>query len=73
MDRPTKRFIVTYQGAERDPGMGTMTWGCYAYSAEHAEQKFLDSGADEEGWEVVSVDRPKDGWGKVTTRLDRES
>jgi len=67
-DRPTKRYIVRYTGAERDAGMGELAWRCYAYDAEHAEQLFLDSDPDElAGWVVVSVARPTDPHGKVST------
>ena len=71
-DRPTKRYIVRYEGVERDAGMGGLDWRCYAYDAEHAEQLFLDTDPDSlEGWVIVSVARPVDPHGKVSTAQDR--
>lgn len=49
------RFAVTYQDDGGDPGSRNI-WSCWAYSGEHAEEKFLDS-PDAEGWEVLSVKR----------------
>lgn len=72
MSKPTKRFVVTYRGTEDKQGPA-FDWRCYAYDSEHAEMKFWDSGAAEEGWEVVSVDRPRTPHGKVDAQHDREA
>lgn len=74
--RPTKRFIVRYTD-ENDSGCPVMEWRCFAYDFEHAREKFIESDFDEfgdwTGWNVLSVDRPRDASGKVITRFDREA
>lgn len=75
MSRPTKRYIVSYRNQCLPDYHGEnpiMQWNCFAYDAEHAGMRFYD-GLDSEGWEIVSIDRPRDGWGKVTTRYDRST
>ena len=69
MDRPTKRFLVTYRDTH-DPDNGGV-WRCFAYDADHAREKFWDE-PDVDGWHIVNVDRPRDAHGKVRTDLDRE-
>lgn len=66
---PTKRFIVKYKGSEG--GGPEMNWHTYAYDAEHAGDKFYEGSPDDEGWEIVSIDRPKDPRGKIDTKFDR--
>jgi len=67
-ERPTKRYIVRYQD-ESGPS-GIIEWWCFAFDALHAEEMFYE-GIDSDGWEVVSVDRPKLPCGKVDTQYDR--
>jgi hypothetical protein len=48
------RFRLTYRDAHDPvcPVFDTSTW---AYSAEHAEEKFFDS--DDDGWRLLSVEK----------------
>lgn len=71
MARPTKRWVVRYDNGP-DSGCPTFEYRCFAYDAEHAEEKFYDDPIAE-GFHVISVDRPRDGWGKVRTDYDREA
>ena len=65
---PMKRWVVTYtDDCDRSR---RETWGCYDYDAEHARRKFEDSD-NGEGWEFISVDRPRDAHGKVDKSRDR--
>ena len=72
MSQPSKRFIVRYRGSEDKQGP-VFEWRCYAFDVEHAEMKFWDSGAAEDGWEIVSTDRPRTPRGKVDFQFDREA
>jgi len=47
-------YVIRYSDAS--PGAPVFTWRTRAYSAEHAEEKFLD-GPDGDGWRVLSVQR----------------
>lgn len=70
--RPTKCFVVKYTD-ECDPAsFGSAEWRCFAFDAEHAEMKFLES-EDSDGWKILSVGRPRDSRGKVSTKYDREA
>lgn len=70
MDRPTKKFVVTYTDTcDRNR---REIWRCFAFDAQHAEEKFYDTfPCEEEGWEFLSVDRPRDVHGRVDTQYDR--
>ena len=50
-------YSVKYE--QSDPGFLPENWDTYAYSPEHAEEKFYDSSGDEtgDGFRVVSVAR----------------
>lgn len=69
--RPTKAFRVVYCNSGPDGGSLNFSYLTYAHSVEHAEMKFYDGDCD--GWELVSVERPKHPDGKVSTQFDRES
>lgn len=49
------RFKIVYR--DDDPGFGEADWFTWAYSAEHAEEKFYES--DDEGWRIVSTSKVK--------------
>lgn len=65
--RPTRAYRVTYRDGADGPTFSYLT---YAYSVEHAGMKFYDA-PDADGWELVSIERPKDPWGKVDKKFDR--
>lgn len=50
--------LYLYEVAYRDGGAGefSATWRCYAYDAEHAQEKFLE-GPDADGWEMLGAKR----------------
>lgn len=64
--RATKAFEIVYQS---DAGCPRFTARVFANSQEHAEFIAQERFASD-GWEVLCVDRPRDGWGKVTTKFD---
>lgn len=66
--KPTKRYLVTY--TDDCDRTRREIWGCFAFNEEHAAEKFYDSD-NGEGWELVSVDRPRDLHGRVDTSRDR--
>jgi hypothetical protein len=69
-DKPTKAWIVTY--TDDSDRTRRESWRTYAYDARHAEEKFHDSDSGE-GWEFISVDRPRTIRGLVDTRFDKVS
>ena len=50
-------YLIRYR--DDSPGAPVFTWRTRAYSAEHAEEKFLDS-PDGEGWKVLEVERVRE-------------
>lgn len=70
IDRPMKRWIVRYDDGPSS-GCPVMEYRCFAYDAEHAEDKFYDDPMAE-GFVVLSVDRPRRPCGKVDTQFDRK-
>ena len=52
------RYVVTYTDRS-DPGCPEMTWHCWAYNLEHAEDKFYSS--DDDGWSIINLRRLLEG------------
>jgi hypothetical protein len=50
-------YAITYVNAFDDPSCLPMTWRTWAYSAEHAEERFYDS--DDDGWKILSTKRSR--------------
>ena len=51
------RYVVTYTD-KSDPCCPEMTWHCWAYSLEHAEDKFY---ANDDSWTIVNLRRLVEG------------
>lgn len=68
--RATKAFEVAYKYDSQPQEHPRFTAFVFAHNQEHAEFVALERYASD-GWEVLSVERPRDGWGKVTTKFDR--
>jgi hypothetical protein len=56
------RYAIEY--GDDDPSFGSHTWKCWAYSSEHAIEKFEDS---DEGFVPVRFARLTDGPGHLQT------
>ena len=51
-------FRVGYRGEEDDPGAPVLASNIWAYSADHAAEKFYD-GAELEGWYITSINKER--------------
>ena len=51
---PLYRYTIEYDDGPNDPGYPVTTWSCWAYTAEHALEKFAEGG---EGYRALRYTR----------------
>lgn len=63
-----KRYVIRYR--DEAPESPIFTVKTFAYSVEHAEEKFFDA-PDAEGWVIVSIAADRNVDAGETTRQER--
>jgi hypothetical protein len=51
-------YRIKYQDDFPNPGYPDGSWSTWAYSEEHAEERFYSG--DDQGWRVVSIERMRE-------------